>query len=77
MYLDAHRPRSMIACSHLVQAQDLSCRIIKLIVIYLDVCKRGIKLDINITLPGRELECRHDERWGWGSLTRVSRYCWS
>jgi hypothetical protein len=58
----------MVSRSHLVQSEHFSRGIVEFIMVDLDVCKRCIKLDVDVALPRRELEGRHGE--GRGGVSR-------
>lgn len=59
MYLNAHRPRSVISRSHLVHTEHLPRRVVELVMVDLDVCECCIELDIDVALPWRKLEGGH------------------
>lgn len=59
MYLDAVGSTGGVVRPHLVQAEHFASRVVKLVVVDLDVRKSGIKLHVDIALPGCEFEGSH------------------
>ena len=61
MYLYASRTRRVVARAHVVKTEQLTRRVVELVVIDLDVGQSGIELHVDIALPGRKLDSRHSE----------------
>lgn len=59
--LNAHGARRMVAGAHLVQAEYLAGRVVESVMVDFDVSKGCVELDVDVALPGRELERGHGE----------------
>lgn len=49
----------MISGPHFIQSEHLASRVVELVMVDLNVCKRCVELYVDVALPGRKLEGRH------------------
>lgn len=77
MDLNAHGARGVLGGANFVQAQHFARRVVELVMVYFDMSEGGVKLDIDVAHPRRELEGRHGGWWrGWRGVGGVGRGRW-